>query len=180
MPSMSLVVRTQCDPLALANTVKQQVWAVDKDQPVSEVDSMDGILREWIAPRRFVMTVLINFAFVALILAVVGLYSVLAYSVTLRTREIGVRVALGAEPRSVARLVLGRGLKLTMGGIALGLAGAFALTRFMQNVIFGISAADPLTFLGVSALLMVTAIAASYFPARRASRIDPMTALRTE
>jgi putative ABC transport system permease protein len=180
MRTMSLAVRTASDPLALANAVKQQIWAIDKDEPVSEVDSMDGIFREWIAPRRFNMTVLVNFAAIALVLAAVGLYSVLAYSVTLRTREIGIRVALGAEPKNVAGFIMRQGAVLASIGIAAGLAGAFALTRFMQTILFGVSPFDPATFACGCALLLGVAMAASYFPARRAARIEPMEALRAD
>ncbi len=180
MQKMALVVRSSGDPLLLANAVKQQVWAIDKDEPVSEVDSMENILSEWVAPRRFIMTVLINFGVIALILAAVGLYSVLGYAVTLRTREIGVRVALGAEPKNVAAMMLRQGAGLTLLGIGLGLAGAFALMRFMQSLIFGISAFDAPTFAGVTILLMVIAVLASYIPARRAASIQPMDALRSE
>lgn len=180
MQQMSLVVRTAGDPLALANAVKQQVWAVDKDQPVSEVDSMENILGQWVSPRRFTMTVLLTFGAIALILAGVGLYSVLAYSVTLRTKEIGVRVALGAAPGSVTGLVLRQGAAMTAAGVLVGLAGALALTRFMQSIIFGVSSFDVVTFVCVTAVLIAIALAASYLPARRAARIDPMEALRTE
>ncbi len=180
MRNMSLVVRSAGDPLALANVVKQQVWAIDKDEPVANVDSMENILYEWTAPRRFTMTVLINFAAIALILAAVGLYSVLAYSVSRRTREIGIRVALGAAPKNVAAFILRQGVGLALTGIVIGLGGALALTRFMQSIIFGVGAFDPFTIAGVSILLVAIAVAASYLPARRASRIDPVQALRTE
>ncbi len=180
MDKMSLVVRTAGNPLAMANAVKQQVWAIDKDEPVSQVDSMENILSEWVAPRRFTMTVLLGFGGIALILAGVGLYSVLAYSVTLRTKEIGVRVALGALPRSVTGLVLRQGLWMTIIGVCVGLAGAFALTRFMQSIIFGVSSFDVMTFAGVTALLVAVSALASYLPAWKAARIDPMDALRTE
>lgn len=180
MQNMSLLVRTPGDPLLLANAVKKQVWAIDKDQPVFEVDSMENILSEWVAPRRFIMTVLINFGVIALILAAVGLYSVLGYAVSLRTREIGVRVALGAEPNNVATMILRQGAGLTLLGIAAGLAGAFALTRFMQSLIFGISTFDVPTFAGVTILLLVISVLASYLPARRAASIQPMDALRSE
>jgi putative ABC transport system permease protein len=180
MQKMSLVIRTAGDPLAMANAVKQQVWSIDKDQPVSQVDSMENIVSRWVAPRRFTMTVLLSFGGIALILAGVGLYSVLAYSVTLRTKEIGVRVALGAQPNSVIGLVLRQGAWMTIVGIVAGLAGAFALTRFMQSIIFGISSFDIVTFICVTAVLAAIALAASYLPARRAARIDPMQALRSE
>jgi putative ABC transport system permease protein len=180
MQRMSLAARTASDPLALANPVKQQVWAIDKNQPVSEVDSMDGIFREWIAPSRFIMIVLVNFAAIALVLAAVGLYSVLAYSVSLRTREIGIRVALGAEPKNVAGFIMRQGSVLTLIGIVAGLAGAFALTRFMQSILFGVSPFDPETFASSCILLLGIALAASYFPARRAARVDPIEALRAE
>jgi putative ABC transport system permease protein len=180
MRSMLLVVRTAGDPLAMANAVKHQVWAIDKDEPVSAVDSMENVLSEWVAPRRFTMTVLLSFGAIALVLAAVGLYSVLAYSVTLRTKEIGVRVALGAEPNSVVGLVLRQGVGMAVIGVAAGLAGALALTRLLRSIIFGVSSFDLMTFAGVTAILIAVALAASYLPARRASRIDPMEALRTE
>lgn len=180
MQTMSLTVRTASDPLALANAVKQQIWAIDKDEPVSELDSMDGIFREWIAPRRFNMAVLVNFAAIALLIAAVGLYGVLAYSVTLRTREIGIRVALGAGPKNVAGLIMRQGAVLTLIGIVAGLAGAFALTRFMQSILFDVSPFDPVAFVCECLLLFAISLAASYFPARRAARVDPIEALRAE
>jgi putative ABC transport system permease protein len=180
MQNMSLVVRCIGDPLALANAVKQQIWALDRDQPVDHVTSMEGILSEWVSARRFTMTILIAFGVIALISSAVGLYSVLAYAVSLRTREIGVRVALGAEPKRVASLILAEGLGLTLLGVVVGLAGAFLLTRFMQTLIFGISAFDVTTFVAVSLLLSLIALLASYLPARRASLINPTEALRVE
>lgn len=180
MQSMLVLVRTAGDPLAMAQTVKRQVWALDKDQTISQVDSMQNMLSEWIAPRRFTMTVMIAFGAIALISAAVGLYSVLAYAVSLRKREIGVRVALGADPRQVAGMVLKEGATLAAAGVVLGLAAAFALARFMQSLIFGVSAFDAATFAGVSLLLAAVAITASYLPARRASMIDPTEALRAE
>ncbi len=175
-----LVARTVGDPLLMAAAIKQQVWNIDKDQPVSEVGTEEDALREWETPRRFNMTVLLNFAGVALLLAAVGLYSVLAYSVTLRTREIGIRIALGADPRKVARFVLGQGFRMALAGVVIGIAGAFALTRFMQSLIFGVSATDPITFVLTPLLLIAISLAASYAPARRASRVDPVEALRQE
>lgn len=180
MQSMQLVVRTIGDPLAMARPVEQQVWALDKDQPVNGVTSMESVLSEWVAPKRFTMTVMIAFGVIALISAAVGLYSVLAYAVSLRTREIGVRVALGAGPNQVAGMVLREGLVLAMGGLAVGLAGAYFLTRFMQSLIFGIQAFDLATFATVSLLLMGIALFACYVPARRAARVNPSEALRAE
>jgi putative ABC transport system permease protein len=180
MQQMSLVVRTTGDPLQMANAVKHQVWAIDKDQPVSNVDSMENILGEWVSGRRFTMMALLAFGAIALILAAVGLYSVLAYSVALRTREIGVRMALGAEASSVTGMVLRQGARMTVAGVLAGLAGAFALTRFMQSIIFGVSSFDATTFACVTVMLMAIAFAACYLPARRAAQIDPMEALRTE
>ena len=156
------------------------MWNIDKDQPVADVGTEEDALREWAAPRRFNMTVLLNFAGIALVLAAVGLYSVLAYSVTLRTREIGIRIALGAEPRKVARLILRQGFQLSLIGIFIGLACAFALTRFMQSLILGVSAIDPATFVLTPVVLALISLLASYAPAYRAARIDPIDALRQE
>lgn len=180
MQQMLLVVRTVGDPLAMANLVKQQVWAVDKELPVAGVDSMGTILSQWVSGRRFLMTILLSFGAIALVLAAVGLYSVLAYAVTLRTKEIGVRVALGAQPNSVIRLILRQGAWMTILGVVAGLAAAFALTGFMQSILFGVNSFDAITFCGVTAVLVAVALAASFLPARRAARIDPMDALRTE
>jgi putative ABC transport system permease protein len=175
-----LVARTTGDPLKFASAVKQQVWNIDKDQPVKEAMSEEEALHEWSAPRRFNLIVLVAFAVIALALAAMGLYSVLAYTVVLRTREIGIRVAIGAEPKHVARYVLRNGLALALTGIGIGLIAAVALTRYMSSLIFGVSAFDPLTFTGVACLLIVVAALASYIPAIRAAKIDPIEALRVE
>ncbi|MBV8707388.1 MAG: ABC transporter permease [Acidobacteriaceae bacterium] len=180
LQSMYLVVRAAGTPQQIASAIKKEVWNIDPEQPVSELRNMENVLREWTGPRRFNTTVLLDFAALALVLAAVGLYSVLAYSVSLRTREISIRIALGAEPQKVARFVVNQGLKLAVIGTVLGLAGAFALTRFMQSLIYGISAMDPITFIAVPLLLILVTIAASYLPARRASRVDPIEALRVE
>jgi putative ABC transport system permease protein len=177
---MLLVARTVGNPLNLAGAVKQQVWNIDKDQPVKEVMTEEDALRSWSEPRRFNLTILLVFAGIALLLAAMGLYSVLAYTVTLRTREIGVRVAIGAEPRDVARYIMRGGLMLSIAGIGLGIGLSIALTRYMSSLLFGVSAVDPLTFVSVAAVLLVIAMAASYLPALRAAKIDPIEALRIE
>jgi ABC-type antimicrobial peptide transport system permease subunit len=138
------------------------------------------MLRDWTAPRRFNMFILLSFAGIALGLAAVGLYSVLAYSVTLRTREIGIRMALGAEPGVIARFILRQGLTMAVTGIVAGLCGALVLTQFMRSLIFGVSTSDPLTFAAVTVLLLLISVVASYLPALRAARVDPIQALRSE
>jgi putative ABC transport system permease protein len=175
-----LVARTAGDPLKLATAVKQQVWNIDKDQPVKEAMTEEAALQEWSAPRRFNLFVLLVFAGIALVLAAIGLHSVLAYTVTLRTREIGVRVAIGAEPKDVARYIMRGGLILSLAGIGVGTCAALALTRYMSSLIYGVSAFDPLTFVTVPCLLIVVAAVASYVPAIRAAKIDPIEALRVE
>ncbi len=175
-----LALRTTGDPMLLTHPVENAVWSIDPDQPVEPARTMERQRVEWPESRRFVMTILGVFASLALLLASLGLYGVLAYVVTLRTRELGIRMALGAAPGDVLRLVVGQGLKLTLLGIALGLCGAFALTRAMSGLIFGVAATDPLTLAAVAALLASVAFAASYIPARRAARVDPMEALRIE
>ena len=176
----SLVVRCAGNPMQFAPTITKQVYAIDKDQPVTDITTMDEIVRGSGDDRRFTMTMLSVFSGLALVLASVGLYGVLAYSVAQRRREIGIRMALGAKAEDVVRLVVGQGLWLTLIGIGIGLAGAFALTRLMESLIFGVSAADPATFGLISAGLTAVALVASYLPARRAAKIDPMEALRTE
>lgn len=180
LQSPLLVTRTAGDPLSMASAVKQQVWNIDKEQPIAEVGTEEEALRSWVAPRRFNMIILLTFAGIALALAAVGLYSVIAYSVSLRTREIGIRMALGADSRAVTVFFVRQGLGMTLAGVVAGLVGAFVLTRFMQSLIFGVSAVDPLTFAGVSAVLIVISVAASYVPALRAARILPVEALRAE
>lgn len=175
-----LVVRTSSDPLQLADAVRNEVWAVDKDQPVSNVSTMEAILAFSVARERFNMLLLAIFAAVALALAAVGIYGVMSYSVTQRTHEIGVRMALGANRSDVLRLVVGQGLKLVSIGVAIGLASAFALTRVMESLLFGVSATDPITFAAISVVLVAVAMIASYIPARRATKVDPMIALRYE
>jgi len=175
-----LVVKTDVDPLSLATTVRQAVWEVDKDQPVSNIRTMDDIAAESIARQRFSMLLLAIFAGVALLLAAVGIYGVMSYSVAQRRGEIGIRMALGAQKSDVLKLTVGHGLKLVLIGVAFGLAGAFMLTRLMSSLLFGVGATDPTTFVSISFLFIGVALLASYLPARRATQVDPMVALRYE
>lgn len=177
---MILVVRTVSDPVNLAGAVREQVWAVDKDQPVAEMKTMEQLLEESVSQPHFSTFLLGVFAALGVILAAVGVYGVISYSVIQRTHEIGIRMALGAQPKDILRLVLGQGLKLTVVGIGIGLLGAFAVTRFLRSLLYGISPTDPMTFAGASLLLGGVALAACYIPARRAMRVDPMLALRYE
>ena len=173
-------VRTDTDPLSMANAVKRAVWAVDKDQPVSYLMSMDELVSESIAPQRILMFVLAGFAGLALAMAGVGVYSVTAYNVAERTQEIGIRMALGADQREVLRLVLIRGMALTAAGVGLGVAGALALSRLLMSMLYGVRSTDLRTFATVTVGLSAAAFLASYIPARRAMKVDPMVALRYE
>ena len=177
---MTLVVRTSGDPEALAGPLRERVRAIDRDQPVGNVRTMEGWLSESVASRRFSATVLGIFAAVAAGLAALGLYGVVSYSVAQRTHEIGLRVALGARPRDVLRLVIGQGMLLTLIGTAVGVAAALALTRLMSSLLFGVAATDATVFVTVPLLLAGVALLACYFPARRATKVDPMVALRYE
>ncbi|HLF82557.1 MAG TPA: ABC transporter permease [Blastocatellia bacterium] len=178
--AMTLVVRAAFDPKLLISGIRDEVWAVDQDQPVTDVKTMDQYVAASVLPRRFNAMLLAVFASLALVLASVGIYGVMAYSVTQRTHEIGIRVALGAQSSHVIRLIVGRGMALVLTGIAIGIAGALALTRVMTSLLYGVSATDPLTFAGLSVMLAAVALLASYIPARRATKVDPMIALRCE
>ncbi|MFY9611393.1 MAG: ABC transporter permease [Blastocatellia bacterium] len=178
--SESLIVRAVGDPEAVKNDVQRVIWSVDKNQPVSRVDSPERALGNSLGEPRLYMTLLGVFAALALVLAAVGVYGVIAYSVAQRTHEIGIRTALGAQPRDVLALVLGQAMKLIVAGVAFGVAGALALTRLLSSLLFNVSATDPITFVSVAALLMGVALLACYVPARRALRVDPMVALRCE
>jgi putative ABC transport system permease protein len=178
--SMALVVRTSSDPTQLTEAVRSEVRALDREQPVYNIKTMEQIVEESIAAKRLAMLMLGFFAFGALLLAAIGIYAVMSYAVTSRSHEIGIRMALGAQPRDILKLIIGQGLVLTLIGVVLGLAGAFALTRAMTEILYGVEATDPLTFGGISLLLSIVAFAACYIPARRATRVDPMIALRYE
>jgi predicted permease len=178
--TMTLLARTAQDPLTLSTPISQQVWAIDKDQPISEIRTMEDSMREWTADKRFMMVLLTVFAALALALAAAGIYGVLAYSVSQRTREIGIRMAIGANASDVLRMVVREGLILATIGVMVGLAGAFALTRLFEGLIFGVKATDPWTFAGGVAVLGMASLAASLIPARRASSLSPLDALRED
>jgi len=175
-----VVARTESDPALLAVAIREAVRAIDKDQPIDKLTTMSSVVSSSIGARRFYMQLLGVFAALAFILAGVGIYGVVAYSVAQRTREIGIRVALGAQSRDVLGLVLKEALRLTLFGVALGLAGAFAATRVLRSLLFEVKPTDPATFICLSLLLMFVALLASYIPARRATRVDPLVALRWE
>jgi putative ABC transport system permease protein len=175
-----LIVRTVSNPTGLATAIAHEVKALDKDQPISDIRSLDQLVAEAVAQQRFAMVVLGAFASLALVLATVGIYGVMAYSVTQRTHEIGLRMALGAQPGDVLSLVVGRGLILILVGVGAGLAGALALTRFLSSLLYEVRPTDFGTFAAVSLLLIGVALLASYIPARRATKVDPMVALRYE
>jgi ABC-type antimicrobial peptide transport system permease subunit len=177
---MTFVLRAADDPASLASAVRAAVGSVDKNQPLSELSTMDDIISKSVAPRRFRMLLLGLFALLALSLAIIGIYGVMSYNVEQRTHEIGVRTALGAAQRDILQLVVARGFKITLLGIFAGVLGALALTRFMASLLFNVSATDPLTFILAALILSAAALTASYIPARSASKLDPMNALRTE
>jgi putative ABC transport system permease protein len=180
VPSMSIAARTDGPPLAVVSRLREAVLAVDKDQPLGKAQTLERVISASIGERRFQLLLLSVFGAVALVLAALGIYGVISYSVAQRSREIGLRMALGAQTSQVLRMVVGGGLRLALLGVALGLLGAFALTRALQAALYRVSAADPLTFAAVSVLLLVVAALAAWVPARRAARVDPMTPLRAE
>ena len=177
---MTLVVRTDGEPAALAPAIQREIRALDPNQPVSDVRTMDQVMSEWVSRSRFNTLLLGLFAALATLLSAVGIFGVMNYSVALRTREIGLRLAVGAQPRQVLVLILKQGLLLTIAGVVLGLAAAFALTRLLSGLLFGVTAVDATTFATISLLLVLVSLLACYLPARRAMRIDPLSALRYE
>ncbi|PYS70735.1 MAG: hypothetical protein DMF69_12620 [Acidobacteria bacterium] len=177
---MSFAVRTQAEPGAMAHSIKQQIWKVDSQLPVTKVETMNEVAAGSFAARRFNMSLLSLFAALALILAAIGIYGVMSYAVTQRTQEIGIRMALGARGRDVLTLVLSNGMLLVVIGVAIGLAGAFGLTRLMASLLFEVTPTDGLTIAVVSFVLIVVALFACLIPARRATKVDPLVALRYE
>jgi len=178
--SMAFILRTTADPQPLVKTVRGAIESIDKNQPLSDATTMDEVIAGLVAPRRFQMMLLGLFALLALVLAAVGVYGVVSYSCSLRVHEFGVRMALGAERRDLLGLVIRQGARLALIGVFAGLGGALALTRYLSSMLYGIKPTDPLTLLAVSLLLAAVALLASYIPARRATNVDPMVALRYE
>jgi len=178
--SMTFVIRAKGDANALAISARDVIRSLDAKQPVADVRTLESLLGSSVARQRFNTLLLAVFAMVALLLAAIGIYGVMAYSVTQRTQEIGIRVALGARGADVLKLVVGQGMKLALTGVVIGLIGALALTRLMSNLLFGVRATDPLTFITVATLLVGVALVACWLPARRAAKVDPMIALRCE
>jgi predicted permease len=178
--AVAVVLRTEGAPTLVMDSVRRAVAEIDPREVVYNVKTMDEVVENSFAARRLSMILLSVFAVLALLLACLGIYGVISYLVGQRTHEIGVRMALGAQPEDVLRLVIGHGAKMALAGIFIGTAAALLLTRLMANQLFGVSTHDPLTFTGVAVLLIVVAVAACYVPARRATRIDPMAALRHE
>jgi putative ABC transport system permease protein len=174
----ALVVRTKGDPHRFVNSVRAQVLAIDRDQAVSNVKTMDEMIESSVGQRRLTLVLLGSFAGTAFLLAIIGIYGVVSYSVAQRTKEMGIRRALGAQRGDILRLILGQGLGLALGGVAIGVAGAFALTRVMTTLLFHVDATDPATFVSIPLVFVAVALVASYIPARRATRIEPLIALR--
>jgi predicted permease len=176
----SLAIRTTGDPYALVPAIQRAVWSIDPDQPITGVRTLDEVLSAASAQRRFNMTLLLSFAGLALALALIGVYGVVAYAVAQRTREIGIRVALGATRGDVVALVVKSGLMWSIVGIVAGLAGAYAASRLITGLLFGVTASDPATFATIAVVMVGVALSASYVPARRAASVDPASALRSE
>src|SRR6266404_1229940 len=176
----TIVVKTEKEPMAMTSAIRREILAIDKDQAVFNVTTLEQLMGDSIAIRRFFMFLLLVFAALALTLAAVGIYGVMSYVAAQRTHEIGIRMALGAQANDVLKLIIGNGMALALIGVIAGLAGSFALTRLMSGLLFGVSATDAVTFLVVSVGLIVVALFACYIPARRVTKVDPLTALRYE
>jgi putative ABC transport system permease protein len=178
--TMSLAIRTSVDPLSLATAVRQEILSVDPSQPVYQVRSMEQLRSDWLSQRFLALLLVGLFAALAVILAAVGIYGVMSYAVTRRTHEMGIRMALGAQPRDILNMILSQGTALMGIGLGAGIVAALGLSRLMSALLYGVTATDPLAYLGGAVLLSLVALAACYIPARRATRVDPMVALRYE
>ncbi|MFY9572513.1 MAG: ABC transporter permease, partial [Blastocatellia bacterium] len=177
---MYLIIRASSDAGSLTSAVRAEVSALDNTLPVFNVKPMEQLIKERMSPKRLVTVMMLVFAVIALVLAAVGIYAVMSFAVSQRTHEIGIRMALGARPRDIFKLIVGQGVTLTLVGIGAGLAGAFAMTRAMSGLLYGVTATDPLTYAGISLLLGAVGLAACCVPTRRATKVDPMVALRYE
>ena len=177
---MTVIVKGQSDPNQLISSLRQQVKAVDPDQPIYNIRTMDEIRSESVASERLNLTLLSIFAGIALILAIVGIYGVMSYTVTQRTHEIGIRMAIGAQPKDVFKMVIGQGMLLALIGVGIGLIGAFGLTRLMATMLFDVAPTDPATFAVIAVLLTSVALVACFIPGRRATKVDPVISLRYE
>jgi putative ABC transport system permease protein len=177
---MTVIIKGASDPNQLMSAVREQIKAIDPDQPIYSIKTMEEIRAESVASERLNLTLLSIFAGIALVLAIVGIYGVMSYSVTQRTHEIGIRMAIGAQTADVFRMILGQGMMLALIGVGIGLVGAFALTRLMRTMLFGVEATDPLTFAVIAGLLTAVALLACYLPGRRATKVDPVVSLRYE
>jgi putative ABC transport system permease protein len=176
--TLTLVARTEADPLGLVAAVRNEVRAMDAELVLDDVKTLDQYLADSVAQPRFNTLLLVILAGVAVTLATVGLYGVMSYSVAQRSHEIGLRMAMGAQAGDVLRLVVGQGMKLVILGIGIGLGAAYALTRLLESLLFGVSATDPATFAAITLLLGAVTLLACFIPARRATKVDPMIALR--
>ena len=175
-----IAVETEGEPRGMIGAVRKEIRAIDPELPVTNVRTVDELISRSLSATKFSVWLLSLFAGVAFLLAGIGVYGVMSYAVTQRTREIGVRIALGAQTRDVLRMIVGQGAKTALAGIALGLGASFALTRLLATLLFGVSIYDPLTYIAIAMSLFTVALIACYLPARRASKIDPMNALRQE
>jgi putative ABC transport system permease protein len=179
-PALAIVIRTDGDPGALASAVRGAIAEIDTTQPIYDLQTLDQLVAKSLGQRRFTLTLMLLFGVIALLLAAVGIYGVMAFAVTQRTQEIGVRMALGARATDVLKLIVGSGMFLAAIGVGIGLVGAFAITRLMASLLFGVSPTDLATFGLVSVGLLMVAFLACYLPARRATKVDPLIALRYE
>jgi ABC-type antimicrobial peptide transport system permease subunit len=178
--STYIVVRSSSEPRLLATGVRQAIWSLDKDLPVAGVNTMEDLLSESVARPRFRTFVFLVLGTLAIVLAVTGIYGVISYLVSQRTREIGIRVALGAQRRTVLNLIIRQGMSLALVGVVIGLIASYVLTRLMKGLLYEVAATDPVTFASITVLLLLVSLAACWVPARRAAKVDPLVALKDQ